>query len=375
MQPQYRFPEEAQYAIGTPETESDSSYVSAPRPLTESERQKATGLLKFLRRRDPVRAPVEALLLGEQPPLEVTFALFQTLEGCFGFKWRRAELAAWALGRVPLTPPQHRLAAELLERIVPLRDWPNGDERLAHGLLRTVAVSIVFCIAVFGDNLIRNPESFLNGFIVYLLSCLPLCIPLALLVFPISGIIEDIRLNRVRAAAAESLGRLGEPTSAGILAQTILQTSGLNLRQTVGCRDIGHAAVHALPAVLSNLTPEHYGQLPAHSVSRLCALLLEAQEPLALLILEALGKVGDGSAVADVRWMAYRSQVPRLREAAARILPILEQRQQMENAPKVLLRAAAAPVASADTLLRPASGGAVQADPQQLLRASNPQGN
>ena len=85
--------------------------------------------------------------------------------------------------------------------------------------------------------------------------------------------------------------------------------------------------------------------------------------------LEALGKIGDGRAVYTVERLAARGKSSAIRQAAAQILPILQERQRAENAPGVLLRAANRPGSDVNNLLRPAEEAA-PTDPQQLLRAN-----
>ncbi len=365
MQQEQQFVEEASVEVCVPEMQPDSQDEEIVPCLTEEDFRAAKRLCKRLRRNDPVRQRVEALLSGAHPPFSATLTHFQVLRSRFGFNWRQAELAAWALGRVPLTLTQHEAAAEVLERIVPILDWPDKSVRIGQGILRTLLTSFLLCgIGVIISSIsVRAPEDLLGLLIGGVFVALLASIPLAVLMIPVSSVIEDAHLNQVRAATVETLGRLCEPTSAGALAYAAL------LGRSAGYQKVRRIALRALPSVLSRLTLEHYGQLPAHSVPHLCALLYNSEEPLALLTLEALGKVGDGSAVRSVQRMAERGRTENLREAAAGILPILEQRREQENAPKILLRATTAPAAPADTLLRPASGTS-EADPQQLLRAS-----
>jgi hypothetical protein len=93
---------------------------------------------------------------------------------------------------------------------------------------------------------------------------------------------------------------------------------------------------------------------------------------LVLAILKAYEQVGDGSALPFVERLASgrSAGVSReVREAAQACLPFLQERAERERASRELLRAASASDTPSDVLLRPA-GGTIEADPQQLLRAS-----
>jgi hypothetical protein len=95
---------------------------------------------------------------------------------------------------------------------------------------------------------------------------------------------------------------------------------------------------------------------------------------LVLAILKALEQVGDEQAVPYVQKLADGEGIAatalRIREAAQACLPALQQRAELERSRQTLLRAASASDTPSDVLLRPASGALVEADPQQLLRAS-----
>ncbi|HZO88429.1 MAG TPA: hypothetical protein VFB38_08820 [Chthonomonadaceae bacterium] len=341
-----------------------------PRPqaaaFTYAEVAAVRRLMRRLSPRDMMRQLAEALLRGEPPQQEAMAAIHAILGGRFGYRWRQAELAAWAIGRIPLDAARQRNAAKLLQRVLQLRDWPDTNARWARGFLRLAMTSLGLNI---GAALLKpGAASAVDRLMLTALTC----IPLAVVVLPISSLMEDRLLNRVRAAAVTALGHLRLPESTATLAETALRTAPASLRQTAGCRRVHQAALAVLPPVLLQLTPDHYGRLPASTVSSLCQLLKTAEEPLALDILEALGKVGDGSAVRLVERLAVRGRTVRLRDAAARILPTLRERQHQENAPKTLLRPACAPHRPVEILLRPADS-APATEAHQLLRASAPQ--
>lgn len=196
------------------------------------------------------------------------------------------------------------------------------------------------------------------------------------LVLPFSRALEARRQNRVRAAAVMALGNQLVPESIGAVAAAYNDAMGR--LSTVANRPLREAAARAMPALLVTLTPDHYGRLDAQAVPNLCRALewtdrqgtaSAEEELLTLHLLEALGKVGDGRAVASVQRVAEESHSPNCRTLAERILPVLKERQLRENESQMLLRGTLVPVAGTDVLLRPASAAA-ETEPKQLLRAS-----
>jgi hypothetical protein len=94
---------------------------------------------------------------------------------------------------------------------------------------------------------------------------------------------------------------------------------------------------------------------------------------LILAVLKALEQIGDEQAVPFVQKLAngegLAARNSGIRAAAQECLPALQERAERERASRELLRAASASDTPSDVLLRPA-GGTIEADPQQLLRAS-----
>jgi HEAT repeat protein len=185
----------------------------------------------------------------------------------------------------------------------------------------------------------------------------------------VSYAIDEDRINRGRALAASTLGRLRVPESVGSLAYACTDS-----RLTVQWE-----ARMALEQVLPLLTPEHYGQLPANTTLHLCSLLDDGdnkrtgwkQRPqLALMVLEALGNAGDGRAVPMVTQLIQRGVPDHIRTTALQVLPILEERRRQEEAAQILLRASNAEGMGADVLLRPTAAQSTT-PPEQLLRSTN----
>jgi hypothetical protein len=93
----------------------------------------------------------------------------------------------------------------------------------------------------------------------------------------------------------------------------------------------------------------------------------ETDEALLLVVLEALGRVGDGRAVLPVERLEKKGRTAQIRRAAAAILPILRDRQDKENAHATLLRASTTPNDAPNVLLRPAHF-VQDGSPLELLR-------
>jgi len=190
-----------------------------------------------------------------------------------------------------------------------------------------------------------------------LFASLAIGLPFSLLVLPFSAALDRRRLNRVREAAANSLGRLAVPESIGALAAAMYD------------RDprVAATAAAALSRTLPMLTKAHYGRFGTEAVRRLCRLLQHPDERLVLDVLTALDKVGDPSAIRPVERLAKRSHSPTVQARVEALLPILYDRQRRAGESGRLLRPSTAPDAPAEILLRPAHGTGETA-PDLLLR-------
>src|SRR5262249_39524601 len=147
--------------------------------------------------------------------------------------------------------------------------------------------------------------------------------------------------------------------------------------------DVRFYARESLFRLLPTLSIEHYGHLQAQTVPNLGDLLTsdryfhtsdcKLSDVQMLQVLEALGKVGDGRVIRAVE-LSKREKNPQIQQAADSILPILQERQRLAEAPRNLLRASHQPIAISDVLLRPAlETGDTQ--PEQLLRATSSPAN
>lgn len=102
------------------------------------------------------------------------------------------------------------------------------------------------------------------------------------------------------------------------------------------------------------------------------AVVKKKRPELAISILKALEQIGDTAAIPFVQKLAQGAGEERVRQAAIECLPYLERLEAERLSRETLLRASSAANvgAPAETLLRPASG-TMEADPAQLLRASD----
>jgi hypothetical protein len=285
--------------------------------------------------------------------------------------WKECTVAAWMLGYLSPPPEQQSMVTERLCQVLDNPQDKTGRLFAKRSLQRIVKalplsgalglmITLAFLIASLLEGALGTPRmehgiglviAFFLGVTVYAVVCSPF-------VLPLSAAYDRKRINRVRAAAATALGRVASPESVGALARAASDKSA----------SVRKAAQAALLQALPTLTPEHYGRAGSETVSHLCKVLRKAEPPLALAILEALVEIGDGSAVATIEWLVQRGNTEKVREAARGLLPILWQRREEENAPKMLLRASTSTECPSGVLLRPAKGHTTT-EVEQLLRA------
>ena len=334
--------------------------------LTPEER-KLVRTIPRLRNRALRREAENAL---KQVPFEALTPLVAALQKPFSRRWREAQVAAWALGRAPLQIEQKQEAVEALTRLLQIP--ATGKYRFRATLPVTVvaailslilAVSITFqdskatTYNILFENIYLSAISFVFMFVFFLL---PVFFPFSLMIDALLNNPKD----HVRAMAAASLGRLAAPESVDVLAET-LKDPTLAVQKS------------ALRALVPLLTPAHYGQFGLHVNTALCRALLAKDDAWVLDCLDAIEKVGYNSAILAVeRLVRMREQklrrpeaLDRVRERAAQVLVVLEQRKAQDNVSRHLLRASVEPSSAADILLRAAMGDN-PSDGTQLLRAS-----
>lgn len=364
-------PNEERLSTEEPVVETPRSGASA---CDEIESGRQLRLLRRLAPTNPVRRATEALLDLRPAPSAGIQPLLDALANSSDARWKERTVAAWALGRASLDPEQSLAATEMLCRVLENRQIGPGRRFLARAsrtLFQAAAplllLPALYAAGPFLSNL-HDEIGFRWGEVAYfagslLAFLLYYGLPFLCLTAPFYALFELVaavdRANNVRVMAAASLGRIRLPQSISALAGVAYD----------GSRSVAVASGSALRHILPVLRNEHYGQLGAQTVPNLCRLLGHPSELFVLELLQALGKVGDGRAVSAVEWLARQGETVWLREAAERILPILKERQQRENAPKLLLRPSSACDQTPETLLR-AAPQTTEASPNHLLRAS-----
>ena len=333
--------------------------------LTPEEWKQGRKFMRLVRRKRPARQIAEKLLAGAALTPEDMANLMQVIENPSGFRWREARLAAWAAGFVPANGAWQTESAKILGWRLKNYYWPDVKKM---ALTRFVMLAVPFFVLFTCLFVTYNTSLDLTWMLFWALILAAVAASLPVAMIRHSG--DDLTYSLMRCVAAKSLGRLCVPDSVAPLAAAVnYEPDLLGIVNVSNWRKIRRIAREGLPAAISTLRPEHYLQLDPIIVPNLCALIGEPDEGLALLALDALGKVGDGRAVLPAQQIANKHASPRRREIANAILPLLLYRQQQENSYTHLLRASAAPVGP-ETLLRAASGKPDDA-PETLLRASD----
>lgn len=313
-------------------------------------------LVSRLSRRSAVRQCAERLLEEGPQPIEDVQPLLSALTRRGGRRKER-EVAAWIFGQAQLTPEQRSMCAATLARVLEKRLKPGDARFIGRWACRTILVGalLTYFLLYSGFPFEETPPPW-----AYVLAFLcfagVLSLFLSPFVLPASLAIDYYRGTRLRTLVT-ALGNLGAPGSLGTLALACLSTP------------LGKEAAQGLRHVVGQLTREHYGQLGSQTVPSLCRLLHHPNQRIILDALEALGKVGDGRAVLPVEGLLDPLFRPRaVGTSAQRILPILQERQRLENTSATLLRASTVPEPSPDVLLRPAAETSDVAS-EELLRA------
>ena len=336
---------------------------SAAPALTPEERKQGWKYLRLLRRTSPARQMAEKLLSGDALTPEDAAILMELLEEPSGFRWREARLATWLAGFVPAGGTQQTETTKTLGWRLKTYVWPDQKKI---SLIRWGAFTAPLFLW-FTYLFITNSANLDFVWMLcwsLILAAVAASLPAAL----IRHVWDDLTYSLLRVAAAQSLARLRLPESVAPLAAAANFTPDA-VENVSHWRKIRRIARAGLPAAIAELRPEHYLRLDPIIVPNLCLLIHDRDEALALLALDALGKVGDGRAVIPTQRLAGSHASLRRREIANAILPLLYYRQQQENSYSHLLRASSAPVGP-ETLLRASSGKPDDA-PETLLRASN----
>ncbi len=326
--------------------------------------------IRKLRRGAPVRVYAEAILSGEELDTHQCTTVLQVMLNPSGEMWRERTVAAWCLGERVCSPPEWKEAtAHALRRVVDGREFVDRRGRIIRALKCNLAVAAVLSGAFILFLVSLIPSIGLPPPLFYLVGGWIIGTALLWMLVLVPGLLvsEDFELSRLaesRASAARSLGRLADPLASAVLARAA----------TDARREVRQAAAVALPHALAAIGHEHLGALPPETTTNLCALLGRNNSALEVLVLDALECAGTGAAAEPVRRLASRSKSGSIRDAAARVLPILDERLRQETSATRLLRPAGSPNASSDVLLRPASSATAVPEEQLLRPTSEPTG-
>lgn len=286
-------------------------------------------LLTQFRGASPVRSIAEGVLGNTHQPHTSNLPLFSALANDSPNHWREQVVAAWALARVPLETQERDAAAgmllESLERDCEDTLW----ERSLRGLLWGYGFMLPICLIC--SLMICAPGSgvewadvfpkmlFITGAWASVLT-VPICLAY--------GRVNAAHNNLLRAAAAESLGRLNVIESIGPLAEKLFDAS-------VPVRE---ASAHALIELLPRLRDSDIGALEPEAIARLAEALTHPNTLVVLKVLEALNKVGSGSTLAAVDRLAREGKTSQLRESARQVAAVLEERRRREREARHLMR-------------------------------------
>ena len=272
---------------------------------------------------------------------------------------KERQAAAWALGCTSLDTAEKQAAINVLRDVLE-KEQAADTTRFKRIAVRAGICSLGLTLAYmqwlhvvdmnrsFGwvfrwSNFMYDDSRRIEAFDVLKHSALVTTVLSLVPVVPASLALDRKQANKVRAAAALSLGRLQSVGSVGAL------TSALNDRSAA----VRRAAEAALKSVLPLLRSQDYGQLGVQAIPNLCRALGHSDDTLVLHILSALEYVGDGRAVRPVEQLVTSGRTDCVREMAVHVLPVLQERQRQESASKMLLRAAAPTANVPETLLRP----------------------
>lgn len=314
--------------------------------------ESALEVLSKLKLHNPVRRVVHSLLKQEAPERDAVSVLLHALRFPRPFHRREQYLAAWALGWIELNKVEHEQVRLHLERMVRYWKAKTTASIMIHGLAMGAGVQLPFALAVLSHT---GPGVGADPFLLML----ALTLVFGFAAITLLSCTEERYRGHTRRLAIAALGNLGSVKSLAVIGQAVV-SDFYDPRD--GIAMTSQYAVSLLPWTLRRLmvrlSPHHYHRLPRETVSTLCQVLncccYASTEPLAVEVLQALGKIGDGSAITSVERETKNGATEKIRQQAAIILPILQERQLRENAPTMLLRASEAAAIGPETLLRAA---------------------
>ena len=218
--------------------------------------------------------------MGVEAPPDSLGTLIGSLSRIHRRRWKEQVVAAWCLGRISLDETGRGAAIRSLSWILGQRPGHSTGCFILSGCLFTY---------------------------------------LGFLWIAYTSLVDGI-VNRVRAAAAESLGLLAMPESAGPLAEAIGEMKG---KAASGDRGVRFAAADALPQVLHKLPDTGYGQFSNETVGEVCKLLAAKETEPVYSALEVLRLMGGGAAIDSVERLGSKHKDAGIRQASATTLEAL----------------------------------------------------
>ncbi len=336
-------------------TRGELDRFSNPRPVDSY--LEIGSLLTQFRGTSPVRSIAEGLLVNTYQPDSSTMPLFSALANNSANHWREQVVAAWALARVPLDAQERDAAAGMLMETLERDEDQTLWERFLRGLLWGYGTMLPLCV-IWSLLICRSGENidwadvfpqmlFLMGSLASILT-IPMCV--------VYGRLNSGHNDMLRAASAESLGRLHVIESIGPLAEKLFDQS----------TTVREASAFALMQILPKLEESDYGAIDQQSVAHLAEALIHPNTLLVFKILEALNKVGTGSTLPAVERLTREGKTKQLQETAKQVAAVLEERRRRERESRHLMRAAAGSEAQADGLMRAVHADG-QSEPSQSL--------
>jgi hypothetical protein len=282
-------------------------------PISDEEREQILKLKRKLRKRDPLHGVVDTLLGGGALPYADAELVVKTLESDQGRRPVRA-IAAWAAGLADLDEEQGRRADIALVSL--LGNRPSNE---------------FACCMAAGCCFGGWPVLLFMPFIPFLLA-------------------SDRAINRLRALAAVSLGRLGHAYNIGALLDAVLPGKG---RSSGGEKEARFAAVYGLSLILNRLGGKTDSLIDEASERALCMLLAEASPGSVWSITEVLKAVGTPRSIRSLKRYLKRLEMSQSMEhdAVKSTVELLEAREEFNKQRASLLRPAETP-AQPDFLLR-----------------------
>jgi hypothetical protein len=262
---------------------------------------------------------------------------------------RRRVVASWLIVHANWSDSQRHSLSEMLSGSVERAIAPT---KLGYTTKMQVSAVIAGCSIVYSLCLGANPLLLLPAGIgvFWLLSLLPVGA-------------DRNTIEQLCPPVIGALGNLGQPASLPTIADAYMHDP------------LRIVAAAAVAKVTARLRPEDYGTLPSRTVPALCRILPKADSQTALVILRALTIIGDERAIRAVGSLAGTTQSREIREAAANVLAILQQRAAESQASSVLLRSSSASADEKRALLRAATLGACADPPELMVRASQGPGD